>query len=90
MTEVFKSEAAHTLPALAWTIFVIGAMAIMSIMCGVIAYKTDTSFIPTISAAAVAIFFYFRARKNYRIINTYIHYPPNCQYVGKGALTSDD
>ena len=91
MTEVFKSEAVHTLPALAWTIFVIGAMTVMSLLCAFVAYNNDTiSYIPSIGAAATAIFFYFRARENYRIINRYIHFPPNCIIVDTHSLTSDD
>jgi len=83
MTEVFKSEAAHTLPNLVWTVFVIGAMVVMSLLCGFMAYTQGISYVPSIAAAAVGVIFFFLARKSYEKINRYIHFPPNCQYVGK-------
>ena len=90
MTEVFKSEAIHTLSGLVWTVFVIGVMTVMSLMLGIISYADDTSYVPSILSAAVAIVFYPRAKKYYNTINTYIHFPPNCKIVDTRSLTSDD
>jgi len=91
MTEVFKSEAVHTLPSLVWSVFVVGATTIMSILCGTIAYNSlEPSYAPSIVAATVAAFFFTRARKDYNKLNRYIHFPPNCKIVDTHSLTSDD
>ena len=91
MTEVFKSEAVHTLSSLVWTVFVAGAMSIVSILCGVISYNSpEHSYIPSILAAVVAAYFFARARKDYITLNRYIHFPPNCKIVDTHSLTSDE
>jgi len=90
MTEVFKSEAAHTLPMLAWCIFIAGGMVGVALMCGIISYYENVSYLPSITAIAIASFSSFHARKNYNLINRYIHFPPNCKIVDLHPLTSDD
>lgn len=90
MTEVFKSEAIHTLSGLVWTVFVTGAMVVMSLLFGSLAYTSDISYVPSVCAALVAILFFSRAKKYYNILNIYIHFPPNCKIVDTRSLTSDD
>ena len=92
MTEVFKSEAIHTLSGLIWTVFIVGAMVVMSLLTGFVAYTYDVTltYVPSILSALLAIMFYFRAKKCYNIINTYIHFPPNCKIVDARSLTSGD
>jgi len=91
MTEVFKSEAIHTLPSLVWTVFAGSVMLVVSVLCGIIAYNSpEHSYVPSIVTAAIAAFFFTRARADYIKLNTYIHFPPNCTVIDHHKLTSDD
>lgn len=90
MTEVFKSEAIHILPALVWTVFVVCVLLGLSLSLGALAYTNNTSFIPSGLAAGVAVVFFIRAKKYYMQLIRYIHFPPNCKIIDTHSLTSDD